>query len=164
MTRKPFADIKCLFRCKLKLQGACDSSGTYCAPAKTQRRGGLPVWWVPFESHLKNSPVNEFGCIIPGLLEEDSNSHCSQHVLPLSHFLSPLSKLVLTQDVVGGGWTAGEARSQGDGGLCSPTLLFQKERVALIQFLGIQNYAEESNDNSITCFQKPFHFFFFPIS
>lgn len=37
MIRKPFADIKCLFRCKLKLQGACDSSGTYCAPAKAQR-------------------------------------------------------------------------------------------------------------------------------
>ena len=99
-----------------------------------QRRGGLPVWWVPFESHLKNSLVNEFGCIIPGLLAEDSNSHRLLGSCPAPLTLSQPSPRVSSDPGCGGrGLPYWEARSQGRvRGLCSPTLLFKKEKAALI--------------------------------
>lgn len=95
---------------------------------------------------------------------ESLGSSWIDRVLLFWRFFSPLPKLVLTLAVQGGGWPAGEARSQGGGGsLCSPTLLFRKEKAALIQ----ASRAMPKNLMTIVllAFKNPFyHFLFFPIS
>lgn len=103
--------------------------------------------------------------LFPGLLACGGLEFSPLRSCPPPLTLSQPSPRVSSDPGCGGrGLAHWEARSQGrDGGLCSPTLLFKKEKAALIP--ASRAMPENLMTIVLLAFKNPFyHFLFFPIS